>query len=273
MQDYVRSSIKLLNDKTKELNNLNELGIYLSKQVDSSSLQILKLIILASETKKLNKKFDINHIIPTPEEVYTKQQNIAGNLSMNPQRIALDLFEYISKNYPIDWNFKCYGIYSIFDLWLISFERMGYDVNDLFYQRYDMLDKKLDILDFAIDNGLLQKKQVSDLIEIYKYKEKYAKDLTTLQKQRITYRINQLIQYYKLHDHITSIKGLSKKAKEKEHEEIDRIMKISRNPANYIYKSCRENAKIELENFKMINDDCSYIYEQVPRLIKQKTIK
>lgn len=273
MQEYVRSGIKLLNDKTKELENLNELAIYLSKQVDSSSLQILKLIILASETKKLNKKFDINYIIKAPEEIYSKKQNVSGNLSMNPQRIALNLFEYISKNYPIDWNFECYGIYSIFDLWLISLLRMGYDVNDLFYQRYDMLDKKLDILDFAIDNGLLQKKQVLELIEIYKYKEKYAKDLTPLQKQRIIYRINQLTQYYKLHDHITSIKGISKKAKEKEHEEIDRIMKISRNPANYIYKSCRENAKIELENFEMLNDDCSYIYEKIPRLIKQKVIK
>ena len=46
MQEYVRSGIKLLNDKTKELENLNELAIYLSKQVDSSSLQILKLCLL-----------------------------------------------------------------------------------------------------------------------------------------------------------------------------------------------------------------------------------
>ena len=48
MNCYVESGIAILNDTTKDLNNLNELGIYLAKQTDIDALKSLKLLILAS---------------------------------------------------------------------------------------------------------------------------------------------------------------------------------------------------------------------------------
>lgn len=87
MQNYVRSGVAILNDITKNLKNLNNLGIYLSKQTDINALKTLKLLILASETKRLNKPFDINATntyIYLKEEltgiVHEQKENVVGNL-------------------------------------------------------------------------------------------------------------------------------------------------------------------------------------------------
>lgn len=62
MNAYVKSGIDILNDTTKDLKNLNELGIYLAKQTDINALKSLKLLILASENSMLDKDFDINSV-------------------------------------------------------------------------------------------------------------------------------------------------------------------------------------------------------------------
>ena len=94
MNAYVKSGIDILNDTTKDLKNLNELGIYLAKQTDINALKSLKLLILASENSMLEKDFDINGV-----KSYTKtiidvtrkiNESVIGNLSMNPQNIGLE---------------------------------------------------------------------------------------------------------------------------------------------------------------------------------------
>ena len=118
MQFYVENSINILNDVTEKLNNLNSLGIYLSNQTDFNALKTLKLIILASEAKKLNKQFDINFISTTTENNYSNyksKETIFTNLALNPQNFALELVEYIIKNYPVDLSFQCWGIYNILE--------------------------------------------------------------------------------------------------------------------------------------------------------------
>ena len=62
MNCYVESGIHILNDTTKDLENLNELGIYLARETNVDALKSLKLIVLASETKLLEKSFDINYV-------------------------------------------------------------------------------------------------------------------------------------------------------------------------------------------------------------------
>mgnify|MGYP003313488433 CR=1 FL=1 len=280
MQDYVKSSIAILNDTTKELNNLNQLGIYLSKQININALKTLKLIILASETNKLNKPFDINYVGTYIEsidiktsEVYKQKENIAGNLAMNPQNFALELFEYIIKNYHINLNFKCYGIYSIFDVWNNSLRRMEYDERDIFYKRYDMINKKLDIFEFLIYNGLLTKRQLDELVNNYAIVVDEDRYLTNEQKQKIGQMIIDLIKSKNEHKYISSIKNISKEQRDKYHDQVDRIMGISRKPNLEIYSNCKNNAKEELKKYKMENDQCAYIINEIPRLIKQKTIK
>ena len=53
MNAYVKSGISILNDTTKDLKNLNELGIYLAKQTDIDALKSLKT---AEEVAKLRGK-------------------------------------------------------------------------------------------------------------------------------------------------------------------------------------------------------------------------
>ena len=105
MNWYVTSGIKILNDTTKDLNNLNELGIYLSKQTNIEALHTLKLIILASADLRLDKKLSINYTKTFDEtygkDVYKRKESIIGNLSTNPQNIGLDLMGLIIRNYKV----------------------------------------------------------------------------------------------------------------------------------------------------------------------------
>lgn len=277
MQNYVRSGVAILNDITKNLKNLNNLGIYLSKQTDINALKTLKLLILASETKRLNKPFDINATntyIYLKEEltgiVHEQKENIVGNLSLNPQNFALELMEYVIKNYPVNSEFECYGIYSFLEVWNRSFKRMEFNDMDPFYKRYDMIDKKMDLLEFMIFNGLLTKKQISDLLHTYKFcldsDNKFSKD----QLQRMQYTINQIEQFNELHKMISSLRNITKEEREMRHDEIDNIMGISRKPKLEIYDSCKQNAEYEIQNYIMQNDQCSYMLNTLPILIKKK---
>ena len=164
-------------------------------------------------------------------------------------------------------------MYTIFDNWTRSLRRMDYDDMDFFYKRYDMIDKKLDIIDFMIENGLLTKKQLNELIYTYTTCVDNNNNFTAEQKQRMKSKIEQLIQFDKLHKHISATKNLSKEKREKEHDIIDKITGISRNINYEIYSNCRTNAEEEIQNYKMQNDQCHYMLNEIPRLIKHKIIK
>lgn len=75
MNAYVKSGIDILNDTTKDLKNLNELGIYLAKQTDINALKSLKLLILASENSMLDKDFDINSVKSYTKTIIDVTQN------------------------------------------------------------------------------------------------------------------------------------------------------------------------------------------------------
>ena len=143
MNAYVESGISILNDTTKDLKNLNELGIYLAKQTDIDALKSLKLLILASENSLLDKEFDINSIKSYTETImrntYKRNETVIGNLSMNPQNIALELMDYILHNYKVDLTVQPYDSgYTVFDFWVLSLVRIE-DDQDIFYKRYDMI--------------------------------------------------------------------------------------------------------------------------------------
>ncbi len=279
MQNCVRSGIEILNDVTENLENLNNLGIYLAKQTDINALKTLKLLILASEIKRLDKPFNIHahntclEFIERNGIKHTQKENVVGNLSLNPQNFALELMDYIIKNYPVNLNFECFGIYSILDVWNRSFIRMdNYDM-DHFYKRYDMIDKKMDMLEFMFLNGLLTKKQVSDLLNTYEFCLNNATHFSKEQLQRMKYTIDRIEQFYKLHEKVSSLKNITKEERERKHDEIDIITGISRKPNVQIYTSCRENAEQEIQNYIMQNDQCAYMYYTLPVLIKEKNLK
>lgn len=280
MQDYVRSGITILNDVTGELDDLNKLGIYLAKQTDINALKTLKLLILASTNKRLYKTFDINYINTftyLKENVtgieHKRKENIVSNLSLNPQNFALELMEYIVKNYPIDLDFKCYGIYSILDMWNRSFQRMEYSDMDPFYKRYDMVDKKMDILDFYLKNGLLSNEQITSLIETYTSCLDGESKFTKEQFQRMERTIIKVGQYQNLQESVSKLRNLTKEEIKLKQDEIDSIMGISKNPNFEIYEKSRKNARVELQNYRMENDQCTYMLYKVPTIIKEKILK
>ena len=62
--DYtVQCEIEQLKIYTKELTNLNELGIYLAKQDTSRALKTLKLMLLAHEANYIRKDFDLAFVL------------------------------------------------------------------------------------------------------------------------------------------------------------------------------------------------------------------
>ena len=182
MDDYTRRGLTSLNRNTESLNDLNELGLYLSKETTPEAINTLKLMILANGAGRLDKDFNINKVKKYKETKWygdvDRRENIIGNLSFNPQNVANELVEILIQNYNVNMNIVPYGSgYSYFKFWVRSFAWIE-SSNDRFYKRYDMIDKKLDILSYMVDNGALLPSQVQDIkyyIEpIFEDKRNYA---------------------------------------------------------------------------------------------------
>lgn len=171
MNCYVESGIHILNDTTKDLENLNELGIYLARGTNVDALKSLKLIVLASETKLLEKSFDINYVKTYTHSfensIYKRNETVFGNLAVNPQNFGLELADYILHNYKVDLGIEPFTSgYTIFDFFARSFARIEYD-EDPFYKRYDMIDKKLDMVSYMLDYELLDNSQTDLLLTCF----------------------------------------------------------------------------------------------------------
>lgn len=274
MNCYVKSGIAILNDTTKDLKNLNELGIYLAKQTDVDALKTLKLLILASENSRLDKEFDINSIKSYTEEfwgdTYKKNESIIGNLSMNPQNIGLELMDYILRNYKVDLTIQPYDSgYTIFDFWARSFVRIE-DDQDIFYKRYDMVDKKLQIASYMLQKELLDVNQVDFLLTIFdrciQRKHSYTKEQLL--------RMQEIFNSVKLKEQLTlNIKNLITQNKIKLNCSRDELIKNLSSSRTQVEASfARRNVWNELSNYEMLNDQCMYMLQTIPTLVKKKII-
>lgn len=154
--------VRILRNATVDLDTYNNLAVYLANQHDYFSLITLKFIILTSSLGLLDKPFDINHVKTTTEdfEQYSKTTNetIIGNLAENPSNYGLELMEYIIKHYPVNLEVipliesPNNGMQDIIARFTNNIAYMRHDDNE-FYKRYDMVDKKIDILTYLIKSG------------------------------------------------------------------------------------------------------------------------
>lgn len=275
MNCYVESGIAILNDTTKDLKNLNELGIYLAKQTDIDALKSLKLLILASENSMLDKEFDINSIKSYTETImhdtYKRYESVFGNLSMNPQNIGLELMYYILQNYKVDLTVQPYDSgYTIFDLWARSFARIE-DDQDIFYKRYDMIDKKLEITSYMIRNGLLDVDQTDFLLALFDRCIKRKHSYTGEQLLRMQEIFNSIKLKEQLELNVTSLITQNKiKLNCSKEEAIKKILSIEsqvESPSN------KKDSWNELSNYQMGNGQCVYMLQTIPTLVKKKVIK
>lgn len=275
MNAYVKSGIDILNDTTKDLKNLNELGIYLAKQTDINALKSLKLLILASENSMLDKDFDINSV-----KSYTKtiidvthkiNESVIGNLSMNPQNIGLELMDYILKHYKIDLTVQPYDSgYTIFDFWTRSFARIE-DDQDIFYKRYDMIDKKLEIASYMIQNGLLDANQIDFLLTSFdrciQRKHSYTREQLL--------RMKEIFDSIKLKEQLElNVANLITQNKIELNCSKDELIKKLSSIENQVESSSnRRDFRDELSNYQMLNDQCIYMFQTIPTLVKKKVIR
>ena len=275
MNCYVKSGIAILNDSTKDLKNLNELGIYLAKQTDIDALKSLKLLILASENSMLDKDFDINSVKSYTEtfirDTYKRNESVVGNLSMNPQNIGLELMDYILKNYKIDLTVQPYDSgYTIFDFWARSFARIE-DDQDTFYKRYDMIDKKLEIASYMIQNGLLDVSQIDFLLTSFdrciQRKHSYTREQLL--------RMQEIFDSVKLKEQLElNVANLITQNKIELNCSKDELVKKLLSIESQVESSSnRGDSWDELSNYQMLNDQCVYMLQTIPTLVKKKVTK
>ena len=275
MNCYVKSGIAILNDTTKDLKNLNELGIYLAKQTDIDALKSLKLLILASENSMLDKDFDINSVKSYTEtfirDTYKRNESVVGNLSMNPQNIGLELMDYILKNYKIDLTVHPYDSgYTIFDFWARSFARIE-DDQDTFYKRYDMIDKKLEIASYMIQNGLLDVNQIDFLLTSFdrciQRKHSYTREQLL--------RMQEMLNSVKLREQLElNVANLITQNKIQLNCSRDELIKgLSTTGTQVDQHSGKEDFWGKISNYQMLNDQCVYMLQTIPTLVKKKIIK
>ena len=275
MNCYVKSGIAILNDTTKDLKNLNELGIYLAKQTDIDALKSLKLLILASENSMLDKDFDINSVKSYTEtfirDTYKRNESVVGNLSMNPQNIGLELMDYILKNYKIDLTVQPYDSgYTIFDFWVRSLVRIE-DDQDIFYKRYDMIDKKLEIASYMIQNGLLDVSQIDFLLTSFdrciQRKHSYTREQLL--------RMQEIFDSVKLKEQLElNVANLITQNKIELNCSKDELVKKLLSIESQVESSSnRRDSWDELSNYQMLNDQCVYMLQTIPTLVKKKVTK
>lgn len=275
MNCYVESGIHILNDTTKDLENLNELGIYLARETNVDALKSLKLIVLASETKLLEKSFDINYVKTYTNSfensIYKRNETVFGNLAVNPQNFGLELADYILHNYKVDLGIEPFTSgYTIFDFFARSFARIEYD-EDSFYKRYDMIDKKLDMVSYMLDYELLDNSQTDLLLTCFdrciQNKYHYTKEQLLKMKEMI----NQVDSKQQIRLTIEDLFKQNKVKSDYSKEELSKKL-LSANKDNN--KSSDINKSFSrLENYCMLNDQCTYMLRTIPRLVKEKVIK
>lgn len=275
MNYYVKSGIAILNDTTKDLKNLNELGIYLAKQTDVDALKSLKLLILASENSTLDKDFDIDSVKSYTEiymhSAYRRNETVAGNLSMNPQNIGLELMDYILRNYKIDLTVQPYDSgYTIFDYWARSFARIE-DDQDIFYKRYDMIDKKLEMVSYMIKNGLLDVNQIDFLLSSF---DRCIQNEHSYTREQLL-RMQEIFDGIKLKEQLElNVSNLIARNKiELSCPKDELIRELSSIKSQIEQFSSRSNSWDDLSNYQIGNDQCSYMLQTIPALVKNKVIK
>ncbi len=276
---YVESSIAILNDKTKDLNNLNELGIYLANQYNPNALQTLKLMILAKENYRLDKDFDINAIkkytVVEALEKRKREENIVNNLAKNPSNLGLDLFELIIKNYKVNLHIQPFDSgYTTLDFWIRSLKDIEYKYNT-FYKRYDMIDKKLDIIEYLLESNLINKEDIQNIIYTLNacINDKY--NFTKEQLFRMQTIVNSLVLKKQLRNNISKLaQGRKISVKCDKDLLVEKLLEIEKESNEEVKQvDRREFFHEELINFWMNNEDCWYISDTIPNLIKNKIIK
>lgn len=273
MTNCTKECIRLLNNQTEKLESLNEIGIYLAGETDINALKTLKLMILASTTGELVTPLAIDAVKTSPIKIHNtyfqKNESIASNLATNPQYFSLELLEFILKNYQINLNLHPINNGStMIEYWINSFTRIENEL-DPFYKRYDMVDKKLNMVEFLLKNNLLNKLQTSTVKKAFTncLKKKYSYSKKQLLKMQMI--IANIEQSHFLKSNLIKLQEENIITTNYSLDEITALLSVQTVP---LYQDTTKNVTKELEKYKMSQTQWSYILQKVPRLIKERKI-
>jgi len=155
---------------TENLVDLNELSLFLSKQVSFESLKTLQLMLVNERQDRLEKELDVNYqrvSIKTDGHniEHLRCETLAGNLSVNPQRLGFDLYQLLVRNYKVDLSVEPYdSSYSINDFFIRSFYGID-NPTDAFYMRTDLIQERINLIHYLLQNKRLKENELSYLNE------------------------------------------------------------------------------------------------------------
>ena len=238
---------------TSSLKDLNGLSIYLAKDTNPTALNILKLILLLYKTNLANKmKLNINATKESIIEDHKVQESIASSLMANPQNYALEILELLVKYYDVDLTNPRISSKSSFFNFAVSMLKIE-DKKSPFYHRYDMTDKKLDIIEFVIKYNLATEEDLDDIHTI----------TSRCLENKYGYTDYQLLRIKNIHDYINLIDSIKSKIE----LEKTSLIQSKEKYEDKLYPN-EEIGKIGLGN-----DDCQYILNKIPNLISKGIIE
>ncbi|MGM9877666.1 MAG: hypothetical protein ACI33S_03355, partial [Bacilli bacterium] len=181
------------------------------------------------------------------------------------------LMDYILHNYKVDLTVQPYASgYTIFDFWIRSFARIE-DDQDIFYKRYDMIDKKLEIASFMIKNGLLDINQIDFLLTVFDRCIQGKHSYTEEQLLRMQEIFNNIKLKEQLELNVANLITQNKIKLNCSRDEL--IKKLSETRTQVEASSDKTDFRDELLNYQMLNDQCTYMLQTIPTLVKKKIIK
>ena len=273
MNNIAFIELKQIIELVDDINNLTDFCAFLAKQNDYKYLRMLEIILLI-KTKKypyLNIKKHINFsVITNIHDDY--RESIINNLINNPSNYASEILDFIiisfSGKIRNSFNEVSYGIYTSFDQ-LVNYFRNLENSNNNFYKRYDIVEKRLEIIMNLIEKNMVDNNRLQDVEFLFKNKNKKREfNFTERQRMMLTIAANKISLLLKLNDLENKLekkdfeefkKLIMSTGNVKQVETIDVLRKLENLTSSYTERSdnknIKETYKLIKKNRKVINKD------------------
>lgn len=134
-----------------------------------------------------------------------------------------------------------------------------------------MIDKKLEIASYMIQNGLLDANQIDFLLTSFdrciQRKHSYTREQLL--------RMKEIFDSIKLKEQLElNVANLITQNKIELNCSKDELIKKLSSIENQVESSSnRRDFRDELSNYQMLNDQCIYMFQTIPTLVKKKVIR
>lgn len=153
-------AIEDLHRAAEPLEDFNGLGLYLAKQNNPLAIKTLDLLIMSAgdtgaEMFSYAKNIYLDQVTKVKTETGVKKNTITGNIVDNTLMLSEDLLEFMVHTYPLNLRVRddveADSILERYLSQLVYFD----DSDNLFYQRKDIINKRLAVIDYLIENVLV----------------------------------------------------------------------------------------------------------------------